>query len=271
MYTVDFKYDGKCLSEYGYIICDFDASNGVDNVDVGSKITFNTVSTSTGNLYRLICTKYDSCIQATFDICKNPDVYDYSDMEFSDAEYRELMRWLNRKEFLEFCFIDNDHERDSCYYDASFNLEEIKINEKLYGVRLTMETNRPFGYGEDKYEILEITDTSQIYKLTDASDEIGYIYPDMTITCNADGDLNIKNITEDVYMVIKNCRVGEVIRIYGDEMIIETSYSSHAIYNDFNFEFFRIANTFGNRINEITVSIPCKLEIRYSPIIKGIF
>lgn len=271
MYAVDFKYDGKYLSDYGYIVCDFDASNSVTTVDIGSKITFNTVSTSTGSLYRLICTKYDSCLQATFDICKNPDVYDYSDMEFSDAEYRELMRWLNRKEFLEFCFIDDDHERDSCYYDASFNLEEIKINERLYGVRLTMETNSPFGHGEKQLVSWQATDASQTYTLTDVSDELGHTYPDIVITCNSNGDLTVKNITEDISTVIKNCSVGEVITILGEEQIIETSSASHDICDDFNFEFFRIANTLESRDNTISVSMPCKLEIRYSPIIKGTF
>lgn len=271
MYATDFEYDGQCLSDYGCIVCTFDDINGVNIVDVGSKITFNTTSMHAGKKYGLTSTQYDTCIQAPFDICKNPDVYDSDNMEFTDYEYREIARWLNRKEFLKFRIIDDDHEIDTCYYDASFNLEEIKIGEKLYGIRLTMDTNRPFGYGEEQSEIWEITDTSLTYKLTDVSDEIGYIYPDMTITCNGDGDLSIKNVTEDVCMVIKNCSAGEVIDIYGDEMIIETSSSAHAIYNDFNFEFFRIANTLANRINEITVSLPCKLEIRYSPIVKGTF
>lgn len=271
MYAIDFEYDGRCLSDYGFMVCDFDVATGVNTIDAGSQITFNTVSMYNGKRNNLTGTQYDSCIECSFDICKNPDLYSSEEMEFSDYEYREIVRWLNRKEFLKFCFVDDDHQKDVCYYDANFNIEEIKIGEKLYGARLTMKTNRPFGYGEDQSQIFEIVDCSQTYNLTDISDEIGYTYPDMVITCSTDGDLTVANITENISMVIANCTAGEVITIYGNEQIIETSSSAHAIYDDFNFEFFRIANTLENRKNEFSVSIPCKLEIRYSPVVKGTF
>lgn len=45
MYALDFEYDGQYLSDYGFIICDFNSSSGADIVSAGSMITFNTVST----------------------------------------------------------------------------------------------------------------------------------------------------------------------------------------------------------------------------------
>lgn len=269
MYAIDFEYDGHYLSNYGFIICDFDSASGADVVDAGSKITFNKVSRNRGKQYSLTSTQYDECIQATFDICKDPDKYDYKDMVISNDEYRDLMRWLNRREFLKFhAFYLDDKERETCYYDVSFNVDKIKIGDVLYGLRLTMESNKPFGYGKEQYASHTFSDVTKEYLFSDISDEIGSTYPYVTITCNVDGDLQIYNEDEDCTTLIKNCKVGEVITMDGNAQIISTTYASHDICNDFNYEFFRIGNTIRTRHNRITVSKPCKLEIRYAPIIK---
>lgn len=153
MRAIDFEYDNQYLSDYGFIICDFNFSSGANEVDAGSTITFNKISRHGGKRYGLSSTQYDECVTTSFDICKNPDIYDPEDMEISNDEYRDIMRWLNRREFLKFQVIDdgNDNfERDTCYYNASFNVDKIKINEKLCGMRLTMETDKPFGYGQEQ-------------------------------------------------------------------------------------------------------------------------
>lgn len=268
MYAINFEYDGRYLSDYGFIICDFNSTSGANIVSAGSKITFNTVSRNKGKQYSLTSTQYDECIQTTFDICKNPDIYD--DLIITDDEYRDLMRWLNRKEFLKFQIIDDEifNERGTCFYEASFNIDKIKIREILYGIELTMETNKPFGYGKERYVSLDFNDISKSYLIKDVSDEIGYTYPLIIINCNADGDLSICNETEGCTMIIKNCNAGEVISVDGNTQIISSSDSSHNLYDDFNYEFFKISNTINRRNNRISVSLPCKLEIRYNPIIK---
>ena len=54
-----------------------------------------------------------------------------------------------------------------------------------------------------------------------------------------------------------------------DYPIITTTVSSHSIQNDFDgWEFFRIANTFDNSRNDLTISIPCTIKLKYSPIVK---
>ena len=67
-------------------------------------------------------------------------------------------------------------------------------------------------------------------------------------------------------MRIANCTQGEIIRL--KYPMINTSVSSHKIQNDYNWKFFRIANTFSERVNEITISLPCTIKIKYSPIVK---
>lgn len=263
MYVLDFEYDGRYLSEYGFIICDFNSPSGANVVNAGSKITLNTVSRNNGRRRSLTSIQYDDCIRATFDICKNPDIF--SDLTVTNEEFRDLMRWLNRKRFLPFQFLREGFlEHDCCFYNATFNVDKIEINSILYGLRLTMETDMPYGYGSDHKATLSAGE-NEIYVY---GDDIGYIFPNMIITCNSSGDLKITNNTYGGEMVIKNCVAGEVITVYGDQKIIQSSLDSHAIYNDFNFEFLHLGNDIRNRKNSISVNIQCSISLTYKPILK---
>ena len=67
-------------------------------------------------------------------------------------------------------------------------------------------------------------------------------------------------------MRIANCKAGEVITI--KYPIIKSSLPNHMIQNDFNWKFFRIANSLKDRVNELTISLPCTIKMKYSPIVK---
>lgn len=106
-------------------------------------------------------------------------------------------------------------------------------------------------------------------KIIDESDDIGYIYPDIQIKCLSSGDLKITNSIENRTTIIKNCSTNEVISV-DENLNISTSLSSHKLYNDFNFVFFRIANSYENNQNIISVNIPCEITIKYYPVAKGV-
>ena len=102
--------------------------------------------------------------------------------------------------------------------------------------------------------------------INDVSHEEGYIYPRVEITVLEDGNLNIHNAIEDRYTYIANCKNGEIITM--DYPVISSSVSSHNIQNDFNWNFFRVANTYENSRNDLTISLPCSIKLEYSPIVK---
>ena len=108
MYTLDFEYDGQHLSDYGFIVCDFNEASGANTASAGSKITFKTVPKHKGKKVSLTSSQYDECAQATFDICKDPERYDVDERWITNDEYRDLMRWLNRNQFLKFQVIIED-------------------------------------------------------------------------------------------------------------------------------------------------------------------
>lgn len=312
IYATDFEYDGRKLSDFGFVFGEINGSSGVENLSSGSKITFVTVPFHSGKKYGLTATKYDECIEMQLNICKDP--CKNVDMEITDNEYRQLIRWLVRRKFLKFRLInDDDPNQIKCYYYSSFNVEQVRADEKLYGLSLAMTTNAPFGFGEEynhewtvtggsysagtKATISSIAEdhSSNVlnnagFTIKDTSDEIGSIYPDITITCADSGTLAINNwrdlqnngVGETIRLVIKNCTLGEVIKITGEQRIIK-SYMPDTngvlkpfhedIYDDFNFAFIDIANNMiGNKTlnrNVITAYFPCTIKVSYSPIIKG--
>ena len=269
MYALDFEYDGRLLSNYGFIICEFDGQNGLSIMETGYKITFNKVARNRGRVNSLVSTQYDECITAQFHICKNPDEFD--DLEITNDEYRDMVRWLNRHEFLQFRVLSEAEgvDRASCYFNATFNIEKIYIHDVLYGLSLTIETDAPFGYGLPFEKTWEV-DANETIEFVDLSDDFGFIYPDMTIICGESGDLVISNITFDNTMQINNCIAGEKISVYGSPQILESSNKRHKIYNDFNYEFLRIGNSYTDRVNSLKFSIPCTFTMNYTPTIKDI-
>lgn len=263
--ATDFKYDGQTLSSFGFIICSFDDDN-LNVTSLGSNITFNTVSYSGGTKYKITDTKYEECLQTTFDICKNPCNSEL--LELTKEDIRTLMRWLNRKEFLEFKLINKEIGGLETIYMASFNVEKLEYGGKVYGLRLTMNTDKPFGYGELQIYNLNFYRGTEKFKVCDMSNEEFEIYLNMEITCRASGDLRITNSFHDQVMIFLNCKEGEIINIDGANHIVTTSEKNHSIYNDFNFNFMKIGNSYWNRTNEFSVTLPCNIKFSYYPIMK---
>lgn len=262
----DFCFDGAYLSDYGFIICSFDAPN-IDNVSVGSNITVNTVSSHSGRRFHRVSAKYDGALSAEFTICKDPDTND--DMYISNDEYRDIMRWLNRTEFKE-CYFVSTFDEDTCFYEATFNVEQVFYGANLVGLNLEMMTNRPFGYGQEYKQTLRFNSDLQELALVDFSDEVGFFYPDYEIQVINDGNLRLSNISTGKTLAIDNCVAGETITIKGDSKIVTTDNTEHALTlaDDFNYEFLRIGNTIENRRNRFGTTLPVVVTVRYKPIIK---
>lgn len=280
MYITDFEYDGVSLSSKGYMPCNFGASSGEDVVDTGAKITFNKVAFNSGRKYHLTSSKYNDCVSISFDICKNSDCF-YSDEVITNSEYVDICRWLNRQEFKPLKLICNYYEHTNsnnsdideyCYYNGSFNIDEIKVGDILYGLRLTFESDSPFGYIPETTTLEFLSNGSAT--VADNSDDTGWHYPTFKITCKADGDLTLKNTTHSVTTVIKNCKNGEVITVDSlNQIIMIDSYpissanptATHKIENDFNYIFPKVCNSRSklgdNRSNVFTASLPCTIEI----------
>lgn len=259
----DFEYDGITLSSLGYILCDFKGSGSAQTSTL-SQITLNTLPMFYGQKVEMTNASYDNCLETTLQICKN--TCDYSDITLSDKDIRDLSSWLNRKGFHKFKYVDDD-DYFQYYFEATFDsISEVKVYSDVIGLEVHVKTNRPFGLLEPCTYTFENTRQNTTFVINDISDEEGYIYPYMKIRIGQSGDFTMYNELEDRTMLIKNCKAGE--NIIFDYPMIQTDQGSHAIQNDFNFKFFRIANTFKNKKNVITTNIPCTITLTYSPVVK---
>lgn len=283
MMHIDFEYDGLKLSDMGYIICQF-GEGGLETVSNGSHITFNTVPTQFGTRYVKGSIQYDTCLETSFQICKNVCSFP-NDRKLSTRDVRELSSWLNRSDFLKFKLLDDEYI--NLYFECSFNINLIKLNGDIIGLELQMTTNRPFALMEPRTIKLSTTEMNETKIIYDVSDKEGYIYPYMEIKMKNPNDVGV-NWTEPFTFTIinnaekisangkgriteiKNCHFGEVITL--DYPVISSSLREHenilenGLPNDFNWVFFRVSNTYRNPANEIVISHPCEIKIVYSPI-----
>lgn len=262
MKAVDFEYDGLTLSGFGYMLCDFNGG-GSETVSNGSEITFHTEKALNGTQHNLIGAAYDSCLEATFQICKV--ICSDEPAPITTEEIRILSRWLNRKNFHKLKFLDEEFL--DFYAEASFNISLIEFDGLVYGLELNMITNRPFLLQEPRHIFINNTTDNGKHTFLSESDEEGFIYPYTEITLSQPGNLQITNSQENQTTLIKNCAKGEIITM--DYPLIHSSNKSHKIQKDFNWNFLRISNSFENSINELTISLPCSIKMTYSPAAKA--
>lgn len=258
----DFEYDGMLLSDFGFIVCTF-GNDGTDTISNGSEITFNTTPVHNGEKQERASITYKKTIETTISICKN--VCD-ANTKFSMSvdEVREMMRWLNRKEYLPFRIMTD--EMLDIYFSASFNVNRVEINGETVGLELEMQTNRPFATHGVKTNVLKFLEANGEKSVVNLSDDHGALYPRVKIECNASGNLSIYNALDDRTTYIGNVSDGEVITM--DNPIINTSLDSHAIQDDFNWNFLRLVSSYRENINRITASLPCTVTLTYEPVVK---
>lgn len=268
MNALDFCYDGQYLSDYGFMIANIDKQKDKTVIETGCKLSFTMKRNHSGKKYTLVNTKYEKCYTTTFQICKNPDKT--KDLEITSDEFRDIMRWLNRRNFYEFSFIPLDDEETEKYYFGSFNLKKIFIGYALIGIELTLETNTPYAYGNILTYTFNVADTTQTFLIADFSDEIGHIYPETTIEIHQPGNFQMYNELTGETTIINNCYLNEKIHMRADATYIETDMDRHknSLMKDFNGVFPKIANTYGSRQNRYKISLPCSVTMTYRPIIK---
>lgn len=264
MIATDFEFDGEYLKNWGFMICTMD-QDGFKSVNSDSKISFENVSLMRGKLFELTTSKYDTELSLSFQICKQSDSSVLTPISAHEA--RELKRWLIRPTFKKFKLIQ-PYWHD-IYMMGSFNVENVMCGGQIFLLNLTFTSNRPFALHEPITYRINTSSENETYMFFDHSDEIGYIYPKMKITCLQDGDLSITNSNENRTTTIKNCLSGEEI-LFSENLTFSTSNNDHKIQNDFNYIFFRISNSYENRMNMLTFSLPVMAEITYSPYVKAV-
>lgn len=263
MYTTDFEYNKKRLSEFGMILCTFNGGFGVEAVSSGADLTLNQAKPSGYDRFSLYSAAYDAPYTATFQICKNPCTYPPEELYLSPQEVSKVQMWLCRNDYHKFK-INQDGYRN-IYWNAAFTSKQLNLNGRIVGLEVTMYTDSPYAYYDEVTHHFSFTTQHTDY-FFNLSDKEGYLYPDLEIKILQGGNLSI--ILSNRTTLIKNCSQGETITINGNNQIISSSVRGHEqIAKDFNFVFPRITRTYQETKNTITADLNCEITLTYSPIV----
>lgn len=256
----DFSYKGKLLSEYGCVPCYFNSGGGI-NVQQNVKLIFNTVKQNSTNKHLLYSKEYDNFLSMTFSICKS--FCNGQEQYFSLDDVSEIMRWLNAREYNK--FQPTDVQYDDIYFVGSFTSANlVKHGDNIIGFEVTFETNAPYAFS-DRILKYDITATDNEKNIANDSDEYDLLYPSLIeIDIKEDGDFILENSLDNRAMCVQNCTIGEKITVDCINQIIYSSNSTHDIYDDFNYCFFRFNKTYETSVNKISFSLPCRIMFKYS-------
>ena len=258
--TEDFIFDGQKLSDFGYIVC----SDGVidETYDV-SILEFVDIKAPLSDTSHKVSSSYSENLSRTIKIMKMNCYGSYEDSFITDNELSEISRWLCRKNYKWFKWVDKKNENDVCY-EVKINVRKIVYGLNIIGLELSIQSNRPYGltHLHDINYVLDSTNNN-LGLVVIHSDEEGYIYPDMTIKCLQSGNLKIVNTTtNDEPMIIKNCSEGEIINIYGNDVFQISSSTGHALYKDFNYKYFRLYSDYDINMNTFISLMDCEVAIK---------
>ncbi len=282
MFATDFEYDGLALSDFGMMIGSFSSSD-VQTVSSGADISFHTVRPAGSDHFHFYGTKYEESFTATLQICKSPC---HSDTPFlTPMELSALQRWLCRKDgYHKLHFLSDSHT--DIYWNAVFSSKQINLSGQIAGLELTLYTDAPYAYRKEQTNTwtLEPGDRFPIY---DTSDEVGYIYPLVTISRNSQTtamdesssratsspQIRLSNSMEaDAFsMLLTGVKPNDTYILDGKNKLITAVPERSGLASRFNFHFPRIINTINQRENIFTLSqdsVPCTISFTYSPIIK---
>lgn len=263
--VTDFEYDGILLSEVGYALVTFDGVRD-GKVDTDSQITFNHAQMMRGKYQPFSSYIYEDVLKMEFyigkDMCRFGTTEEKFDYNISVSEMSFLKRWLSRPTPHVLRAVGDD-SYIGIFWRGSFTVEEYTLGDGRIGAHLTFECDAPFGY-MDGVVIRGDIGSNEEFKYNCTSDEVGYIYPKLTILLKEDGDLRFGNSHDGREITIKNCVAGEVITIT-ENMQIYSSVPSHKIMNDFNFVFYKVFSTFRNVENSMRSNLPIEFIIEYNP------
>ena len=239
----DFTFCNKKLSDFGFIIANFDSSSDEDvscgNVEL---ITARPPMSSKNIIHGV---SYGEPIKLVFQVVK----FDFnacicSSEPVTDKEYEDLMRWLVKTNYNYINFDDGD-----VYFNVTMNVTAKKVGGHIRGFEIIAINDSVYSYSQE----YACYSSAGVNIISDASSAIGYTYPTMIITATSDGDVVVEH-EKDRRMVISNCIANEVLTIDCEHSIITSSNVPHDLSSDFNFQFFRIFNTEDSRENKFTVT-----------------
>lgn len=198
-----FEFNGKSSEDFDLTIVSFDVLNSISmglerNVNIGEMNFFRQRPNHFG-------ATYTNPLQFDVTVVKNPDTSDRK--FFTRSEIGQINAWLTSPRFPKlFHMTDYDDATESDEYVDYFvtiqNVESTFIQEVI-GLKFTLTCDSPFGYSEEKEEILSTS--GKKYSIFNETDDLeSYIYPVIEVTPKDKNDITITNITDNASSITFN-------------------------------------------------------------------
>lgn len=208
----------------------------------GSTLIFNDISSDAFGLYiGSIGGREDSSLKTTGEIIKDKTakqtVYnlfgvDYSTpLEFKITLYAEkyidrniyskVERWLSSPTYKKLRIVQEDLQ--SIWFNCILKEFEPKYaGNQIVGLSFSGECDAPWAW-EDKppISLVDLTGINQI-EFNNLSDHQGYIYPTIRFKTLSDGDIKIKNSTDNRELIFHDLSAGDEIEVQNNLQIIKT-------------------------------------------------
>ena len=273
---LDFKYNGKYLSDFG-----FKVAKTIDNTfGLNREIVVGNINTirNKPNHYGV---KYTNTLPLKYLIMKDPCINNsQGKLTIKENELREIQRWLTSPKTPKCFTLNKDDNNVREYYGVFTEVEPYEYGD-LYGITVTFTCNAPYGF--DRNITTTSCETNIDITVNNPTDELcEYIYPIIKITPNQCTTFSIKNKSDnnnimtfnfdEVYNEIEiDCNNQ---RIIADGMLLnldEVGWSVYEItdYNNVNSGIFNLYwLRFVPNVNELTISGNGDFVIEYKTPVK---
>lgn len=186
--------------------------------------------------------------------------------EYLDADRQEdLKNWLIRDDF-SWLIVDQDDLYDKQFRATAISagMEDVGMRNAGLTIEFTCDCNHAWtGLRSKPYS----STTTSTYQFTNVAKYNNYIlYPQLTITPKANGNISIKNNTTNKTMTINNCLSTETIYVDCKNGMIKST-SGRNLLNDFNKTYLSFKQ--GNNSITLTGNFDVKMEYRFPVRIGG--
>lgn len=276
--VTDFIFDDKALSDFGYMFFLQD-----EEEIVVSNMTFTTIKGARTDASQSVGYTYEEPYSTTFTIMKNPCSYDADEQQLTRDDISEMVRWLSKKEYKWFRFID-DKDNDEIWYKVQIKINKVTAGDYCYGLQLVVTANAPYGYTREITRSATNIGDGDIVEVPVNTDEYGEFYPDVTLVINGSSagskNISLRNVTaydegaeNSATTTILNCINGEELDFYGNGIMqFETTNPLHDLEKDYDYRFPVLVSAPGILNNVIEFDIPndvtCSITYKYRGIRK---
>lgn len=261
VYSSDFSFNGITAKSLGLCLCSFDGTT--ETANAGSTLEITTAKAVGSHKWYSYGQEYSEPLSFAIHITK------IDGTGFAMREKAMIARWLLRIDgYKPFQFGSGDY-MDIIFNARGENMKEIVVAE-TQGIEVNFICESPFGFSPVIHKQYKITGDNQQFYFNNQSEEMGYIYPKMKITVDADCDISIINQSDkNRVTTIHDCQAGEVITLDNELKIINTTIPLfHDIQNCFNYQWFRFYRGEFEQDNQLTISGLCTIKLEYQLIRK---